>query len=210
MISCFRITKSLVFRHESAIKNSVRHSLNSSKKESQVLCPRWVRVMISNLEDEGSASAWAALLLIQTYFRNRITGWSDFFLLLGNIYTLCFHASYSQIMQVTQPETPGLISLVDWDLHEFPSPSHHSECSLAKCVWAKRIVTVNLDSKIIVTSLQIKYVLDPAVEKKRSMCAWTLCLVRTFYLKAYYDHYDTLQGLTGKLTGKQCVRFNCI
>lgn len=79
MISCFRITKSLVFQHVSAIKNSVRHSLNSSKKESQVLCPRWVRVMISNLEDEGSASAWAALLLIQTYFRNRITGWSDFF-----------------------------------------------------------------------------------------------------------------------------------
>lgn len=209
MISCFRITKSLVFRHESAIKNSVRHSLNSSKKESQVLCPRWVRVMISNLEDEGSASAWAALLLIQTYFRNRITGWSDFFLLLGNIYTLCFQASYSQIMQVTQPETPGLISLVDWDLHEFPSPSHHSECSLAKCVWAKRTVTVNLDSKIIVTSLQIKYVLDPAVEKK-SMCAWTLCLVRTFFLKPYYDDHDTLQGFTGKLTGKQCVRFNCI
>lgn len=79
MISCFRITKSLVFRHVSAIKNAVRHSLNSSTKESQVFCPGWVRVMISNLEDEGSASALAALLLIQTYFWNRITGWSVFF-----------------------------------------------------------------------------------------------------------------------------------
>lgn len=170
MRSYFRITKGLVLRHVFAIKNSVRHSLNSSKKESQVLCPHLVRVMISNLEDEGSASAWAALLLIKNYFRNSITGWSDFFLLLGSIYTSCFQTSYSQIMQVTQPESAGLISLVDWDLHEFPSPSHHSECSLAKCVWAKRTVTVNLDSKIIVTSLQIKCILDPVVEKK-SMCA---------------------------------------